>query len=458
MKRNILSFAMIFAASICFAKGNKVYNTFKMNSGDVKEYRLKNGIPVYINDSVPNKVCSVFIIVEGGTMIQKVEYSGLESSLFEMMTMGSKNFSYNDIQLIKYENQSSISHYSMYSGSVLTLNCINYYLDQMMPIMLDGFLNPAFNQAEYDLMMNNYYQDIQFKENDPESILFDAIHKTVYKDHPFLTTSSVNKDSIKNITIENLKLHHKEILSPSRIRVVAVGNINIEKFIKQLNGSLGKLKGKRTFSVSKRVSNVESSLKPLNINSQKFVLKNKNAKGAELICRVFASPSVLSEDYIAARITEDIFTSLTFNIIREKYGACYSVGTKIISSPDAYGFDYGLQVSDMENFPKYLKETQELLKSGKIISSIDNNSVIYDTLENSLPGYINSYLTRKYSSQSTSNGIASRITSSILQFGDITSAEKIPELAKKVTKDDVLRVFNKYWLSENCQWFEMRGE
>ena len=69
MKRNILSFAMIFAASICFAKGNKVYNTFKMNSGDVKEYRLKNGIPVYINDSVPNKVCSVFIIVEGGTMI-----------------------------------------------------------------------------------------------------------------------------------------------------------------------------------------------------------------------------------------------------------------------------------------------------------------------------------------------------------------------------------------------------
>ena len=93
-----------------------------------------------------------------------------------------------------------------------------------------------------------------------------------------------------------------------------------------------------------------------------------------------------------------------------------------------------------------------------IISSIDNNSVIYDTLENSLPGYINSYLTRKYSSQSTSNGIALRITSSILQFGDITSAEKIPELAKKVTKDDVLRVFNKYWLSENCQWFEMRGE
>ena len=147
-----------------------------------------------------------------------------------------------------------------------------------------------------------------------------------------------------------------------------------------------------------------------------------------------------------------------FNIIREKYGACYTPASQIDSSFNPVGIDYGMKVSDMENFEKYFEECVQLMLDGKVISSVNADEVVYDTIENVLEGYKNSYITKKYTSQSTSSGIASRVSASILQFGDLTTADKIPGRALKVTSDDVLRVFKKYWVDSKSQWFIMKGE
>ncbi|MCR5612212.1 pitrilysin family protein [Treponema sp.] len=453
-KLSIFVFVLLSAVSV-FAKEvvteHKVVNTYKTASGNLNEYRLLNSIPVYINTDVQNKVDAVYIVVEGGSVLQSPEYSGLEQSLFNMMTYGSKKYSYEQIQSMAYKMQTSVSSYTMYCGSVLRVSCINYYLDKMLPVLLDEFLNPAFNQNEYKLLMNNYEQQLQKRANDPDDILFEKIYSEIYKDSPLLTSSDVKPESIKNITIANMKKLHKEILNPERIKVVAVGPLDVDAFLEELNATLGKIpapkKHKKTFK----------PVRTMNLDGEKVVLHHKNAAGEEFIVRVFATPEVTSPDYVTARIVSDIYSSTMFNIIREKYGACYTPASFIDSSFDPAGMDYGVRVSDMENFEKYLKECEALMLEGKVISSVSAEGVTYDTIENCLTGYINSYITKKYSSQCTSSGIASRITSSILQFGDVTSADKIPEMALKVTAEDVKRVFKTYWVDGKSRWFEMRG-
>ncbi|MGN0739764.1 MAG: M16 family metallopeptidase [Treponema sp.] len=448
---SLVLFCLFAINGIAVSKEYKVYESYKLNSGTVNEYRLKNEIPVYINSEVQNQVAAVYIIVTGGTAVQPAELSGLESSLFEMMTYGSKSYSYDKIQSLEYSTQSSVSHYTMYCGSAIYLNCINYYLGDMLPVLLDGFLNPSFKQKEYQMMMNDIVQDLQHCDNDPESILMREVHNQVYKGHPLYTSASVEHESLENITIENMKKHHKEILDSSRIKVVAVGKFDVQSFVSTLDNALGKLKpGKNKISAPENP--------PLNFPKEKTVLYHKDAKGAEMAVRVFASPAVTSEDYAAARIAEDIFSTIMFNVIREKYGACYTPGSQIESCYAPVGIDYGLRVSDMKNFSRYLKEAQDIMLAGKVISSASEKGMTFDSLENSLEGYKNSYIIKKYSSQSTSSGIASRIVSSILQFGDLTSADKIPQKALDVTKDDVLRVFKKYWIDGESSWFEMRGE
>lgn len=459
MKNNIKKIVLIFfiITTFGFAKNFKVEKTYELQSGSLKEYRLKNKIPVYINNSVPNEVASVYIVVDGGTILMPYENSGLEKSLFSMMSYGSKKYSYEDIKMLEYETQSSISSYTLYCGSAFYLNCINYYLDQMLPVFLDEFLNPAFNQSEYEILLNQINQKLQSELNDPESILFTKVYDIFYNDNPLKTTGTVNEDSIKNITLDNLKKHHKKILDASRLSVVIVGKVDIQKVLNELDVTLGRLKSSKDFiKLKKSIYKDERVNSSVQIKGDRYIMSHKAAEGSNIILRVFNSPSVKSDDYVPARITEDIFSTIMFNIVREKYGACYTPGSAIGSSIVPVGFDYGFRVSDMEGFYSYLGEAQQVLKNAKVISSYSNGVVLYDDLENCLEGYKNSYIVKKYSSQSTSSGIASRIVSSLLQFGDLTSSEELIKKVNDVTTSDVLRVFEKYWLSENCRWFEMR--
>lgn len=449
----------IVAASLCFfiAAASEPESKYKpvkshqVSSGAFVEYRLKNNIPVYINTEVPNQVDAVYIIVKGGTMCLKPEYSGLESSLFEMMTYGSEKYPYKMIQALQYAYQTSIGHYSLYSGSVYTLSCIDYYLDSMLPVYLDTFMNPSFDEKQFDLMKGNQLQSITSSKNDPQRILFNQIYKQLYKNSPLLTSSSVKEESYKNITILNLKKHHKKILDASRICIVAVGKYDIESFLSKLDESVGTLKSSRFKEVPQKESK-------LNIENEKVVLTHKDATGSEMAVRVFQSPSVLSDDYVTGQIVSDIFSTTMFNIIREKYGACYTPASQIDSSFNPIGIDYGMKVSDMENFEKYYEECVQLMLDGKVISSVEGENAVYDTIENVLQGYKNSYITKKYTSQSTSSGIASRVAASILQFGDLTTADKIPGRALNVTGEDIHRVFKKYWVDGKSQWFIMKGE
>lgn len=451
LKKILLAALSLFFLSGAFAREYKIENTYKLSNGTLKEYSLKNRIPVYMNTDVPNQVNAVYIVVEERTEHPGPEYSGLESSLFEMMTYGSKKYRYEMIQALGYKYQSSIGHYSLYSGSVFTLNCINYYMDEMLPVYLDSFINPSFDEKQFALLKQHLFQFITSSKNNPDSILFNTIRNQVYKDSPLLTSTSVKEESFDNITIPNLKKCHEKILDAGKIKVVAVGKFDEQDFISKLDATLGKLK-RRTYLAMNDV------YKPLNIGSEKVVLTHKDAKGSEMAVRIFESPSVLSEDYVCGQITADIFSTTMFNIIREKYGACYTPASQIESSYNPIGIDYGSRVSDLENFEKYYAECVQLMLEGKVISSVEGENAVYDTIENVLQGYKNSYITKKYTSQSTSSGIASRITASILQFGDLTSADKIPGRALKVTSDDVIRVFKKYWVDGKSQWFIMKGE
>ncbi|MBP5403452.1 MAG: insulinase family protein [Treponema sp.] len=455
IKKNLLQITITVVFSfVSFSQGMdyKSTKTFFVNDEhlEINQYTLKNGIPVYIADKVDNQVDAVYLVVEGGTSEMPYEYSGVENCLFEMLTKGSKKYPYPKIQQMQYENQSSISHYTMYCGSVLNLTCINYYLDEMIDVMLDGFLNPLFDEKEFNILYSEQLQSIQHKQNDPESILFDEVHKKVYEGNRLLTKSSVTPESLENISVKKLRQHHKKILNAYRIKVVAVGKMDTQKFLGTLDKALGKIK----YEKYER----DFTDKPLNLKSDDVVLHHKAAAGSEIAVRVFSSPPVTSEDYVTARIAEDIYSTIMFNIIREKYGACYTPGSSIDSSSNPVGIDYALKVSDMDNIKEYLEQCEKLMLEGRVISSVDADSVKYENLEDCLEGYINSYLTKKYMSQASSGGIASRLTASLLQFGDITSADRMPKMALSVTKDDILRVFKEYWCEGDSRWFFMRGE
>lgn len=438
----LLTAIVIFAGTAVSSEGKNIPSeTVKTASGVIQVYRLKNGIPVYYRESRESSTSAFYIGVKGGVTYLKPEQSGLEDALFTMMHTSSAHYSYNERVKLAFTTQSNIGSYSIHEGSALTLSCLNYYAEKMLPVLLDGFTEPVYGDKEYADLMRSLKQQLQNEKNDPSSILMKTAARAVYKNHPYETSTDVTEDSIALITKENMESLHRQILDSRRIFVAVAGNTDIDFVLSRLNAYLGKIPALKTTPAAESVPAVTVAGEPV-------VKTHPSAAGTGFVLRVVSGPSVRSEDYIASCIASDMYSEVLFTIVREQHGICYTPQAFNDSSQAPVAGEFLYRVSNLTEFKKYTDEARSFMAAGKIGNS---------TVSERLPGFINAYINRKYSGQQTSAGLASRICAGMLQFGNVTQIEEMAGKAQAVTADDILRVFKKYWCAGEGRWFAVTG-
>lgn len=440
MKKFLVASAFFFAALISFSAESKA-----------EKFLLENGIPVYIKNNEESELCAVYAVFKGGVENLSPETSGLESAVFSLMSMGSKNYSYEDLKSFAYETQGGFSSYSINDGSVYGMSCISKYFDQTFDRFADSFFYPEFSERKYELLMQGYSQSVAQQMNDSSGMLFYYMNKIIYSGHPYAASTEVTQDSIENITLDLIKKHYSSLKDSRRISFVAAGNIDSEELLKRLNETFGKIKPLSSSLKNDSVPGIQISGKPV-------VLVHPSADGAGHAVRAFASPAVDSPDYLVARLAANIFSDLLFNIVREKYGICYTPSSSISSSDAPFGYEFFFRVSNFGELSKALNEACGFMQNGVLISGKKKNGeYITEPLESRLQGYKNSYINRKYSTQATCSGVASRMAAGLLQFGNIDSSDALTEIVKKCKAEEVVSVFKKYWMDEPSRWFAVVG-
>lgn len=413
----------------------------------VETFYLENKIPVYIKTNPNSEFTALSLVFEGGVRYMTPETSGLEAAVFNFLSAGSKKFDYDEIQSFSYEKHSSFSNYSIEDGSVYTMECISRYFDETFLRFEDGFFNPSFSQREYDSYINSLKQNVHYQLTDPESMIYYSINTLLYQNHPFEAKVSVTQDSLANITVENMKEYYKSLLDSRKIKFVATGNVDSGKILSFLNRSFGKLPAASTALKKAKVDT-------LKVKGEPVVLVSPNATGAAFIARAFSSPEVTNPDYAAAKIVSEIYSSILYLVVREKHGICYTPYSGVRSSAAPYGMDFLYRVSNIKDFKAAMEEARDIFLSGNIIRSIDEKgNYIFEPVSKRIQGYINSYVTAKYKSQTNVGGVASRLAGSLLQFGNVSASDDFTQAVKETSAEDVIRVFKKYWCSDDFRWF-----
>lgn len=443
MKKNYFAFAT-FLLSLFFS-------TFFVCAEDIKPFYLENKIPVYVKNVKDSEFISLYLVFKGGTRYLSPETSGLEETCFNQLSMGSKNYSFDSLKSFSYEYHSGFTGFCVEEGSVFGMECISRYFDETFNRYEDAYFNPLFSKKEFDIKKTDLRQRVQMIQNDPESMIYSSIGQVLYDRHPFAAKVSVTPESIENITLEAIKNYYSNLLDSRRISFVAAGNVDSEKLLALLNRSFGKIQ-------SGKIRLKETYVPPLKIKGEPVILVSPSSAGAALIARTFPSPVVNDPEYAASRIAAEVFSDIMYNVVREKNGICYTPFSSVGSSLAPHGTDFLYLATNLTDFARAMNESRQILSEGKTISSIDSSgNYIYEPLEKRLSGYINSYITAKYKPQATVGGISSRMAASLLQFGDVVSGDKITENVKKLTADDVVRVFKKYWMSDDFRWFAVVG-
>lgn len=369
------------------------------------------------------------------------------------MSSGSRQFSHKKRTGLSYDTNASIGYFSKLSGSALYLNALDKHFEKMLPVFIDGFLHPAFAQDEYENTMNRIRQNIQSLLNNPEPLLSYTISDTVYKGHPYEAKTIVTPLSIQNITVENLKAHHRKITGSGNFSIVVSGKISSGSLLKKLEASIGKMK----FSPAEK--SAEKEIKPVSIESNApVVLTHPSAEGTAYITRIFSSPANTSPDFIPCVLAGNMYTDILFTVVREHYGICYSPQSYVIGSKAPYGIEHLFKVSNFTEFAKAMKEARTYMAEGSIVEKTnEDGSYSFSTLESNLESYRNSYINQTYQSQETSAGQILTLGYNILQFNDINYDLKQLIQIKETSAADIKRVFKKYWIESPSSWFAITG-
>lgn len=435
----IISGLLLLAVSV-FAKEN-----------EVKELKLKNGIPVYYMENTNSKIDAVTINVEGGTYTFSPEYSGLEEIVFEMMGTGSKDYSYEYLQSYFYQTGSSISQSAQRQYSNLTLVTIDEYFDSGLPLLTDGFLNPVFNKREYDKLMTIRQQSVQELMNNPQSLGEYSAQKIIFENHPYATATFAVPESIENLTVENIKKHHKTLLDSRRIKIFAVVHKDSRELVDALNETIGNIPALKTPLV-----NIHSE--SVTVNHAPVVLVHEAASGTGFVYRTYSLPAYGTEEYYAYLLASEVYKTIMFNVLRNKYSMCYSPFEACTGGEVNIGFEYLYRVSKIDDVKAQVAEARSLMSEGKVIVSTnaDGSFIVKDVAE-VLEGTKSSVISALYSSQKTTAGLAGRMIKSVYCYGDPTALDSVASLIRGFTSQQVIDVFNKYIVTENDMWCAVVG-
>lgn len=458
MKQNKSCFLRIVSALLlalllvsCKTTGNLEQTEQKQE--DIQFFTLDNGIPVFYLENVYNKIDAVSISLKGGVYNLTEEESGLEYMTFNMMTAGSEKYSYDDLLSYSYYTNSSLGYSCDTMGSMLYIQTISDYLDDSLDILIDAYLHPVFAETEYDKIMTNVYNGLEQQANDPNSLAGNNMQKAVTKGHPYAVSASPTEDSVENLTLDAIKAYYPNVLDSRRLAVFAVTRKDAAELVAKLNETVG------TIPTGTGTIVTDYSVPEYTIGGEPIVETRPASAGTAFMYRAYSLPPYGAPDFFDCAVANSLYSTTMFNILRNKYGACYTPQAAMSGNLVSFGFEMIYRCSDFENILVYLDECRELMAAGQYISSTnEDGSYVLVPFDDVLEGTKNALINSTYSSQMTTVGLLSRMISGYTMFNDVCALEDQADAIRAVTADGVIAAFNKYYLTDRDQWSVVCGE
>jgi zinc protease len=280
----------------------------------------------------------------------------------------------------------------------------------------------------------------------------------MFAGHPYLADFTPTQVSLAGATLEKVKAWWDANLQSGRLSVVAVGDFDFASLTKKLGATLGTLP---------KTSAAAPAIPKWDTAGQAVIIPFPDAGAVGYVRADFPIPAVGDPDNDALNLGFTVLDDILFDIVRAKYGACYSVWSR------SYGFlaPYGSLVVYKSDQPgkvrAYLEEAVGLLASGKALASQASASAAgksglgaapeprkaeYVDLNQVLGFYKAKSVNAFYQGQQTNGAIAGQMTGALLYRGDVKAYLDYSARVNAVKAEDVVRVIKKYVLDGPKAW------
>jgi predicted Zn-dependent peptidase len=295
---------------------------------DVQKKVMKNGV-VILSEVMPHlRSVSLGVWVKCGSRFEEPKSAGISHFIEHLLFKGTKSRSTEKIaetidsiggQLNAFTEKEYVGFYA---------KVLDEHLPLVFDLLSDIVLNPAFPAKELERERNVIFEEINMVEDSPQELILDLYMEHCWKGHPLGRPISGTKESVAQISRNDVKKFFKRHYTAGNTIVSIAGNIK-HRQVQKLT--------ERYFSDLE--TGAPAQLGPPPAMQAGRHIRSKTHLEQTHLCLGTISPSMASEERFCAHLLSSILgggmSSRLFQTIREKRGLVYSIYSMLNPYHDA---------------------------------------------------------------------------------------------------------------------------
>ena len=205
-----------------------------------EETILPNGLKVVFVEDKRLPIVSYRLAFKSGSSLEPAEMSGLASMTASMLTEGTATRTSRQIAEEVERIGGSLSANAGADNTVVAASALSNYSGDILRLMADVVLNPAFPEKELSLAKQNTLQNLQYQRSQPGFLADERTALVIYgQTHPYSRVSAT-PEAVQAMTRERLAAFHKQTFIPNNAVLVVVGDVNRTQLMKDIETLFGK--------------------------------------------------------------------------------------------------------------------------------------------------------------------------------------------------------------------------
>jgi predicted Zn-dependent peptidase len=393
--------------------------------------KLPNGITLIVveNHKLP-KVAATFSIDRGP--IVEGKKAGVNGMMGGMLGEGTTKNPKDKFDAAVDQMGANVNLFES-GGSV---SALGRYFEKAFLLMAEALQNPAFPQESFEKLKSQKLTSLKSNEKSASAISGRVIGALSYGKNSAMGEFET-EESIKALSLDDIKKAYKDYITPSRSYLTFVGDITPDAAKALAMKAFGTWKGtKLTLAEIPNVENVKST----EIN---FVDLPTAVQGEINITNLINNP-LSNPDYHALMIANQILgggaESKLFMNLREKHGFTYGSYTSVGNGR----FQEKVTSSAKVRSEKADSAVAEIINE---ISNMRDGKITKEELENAKAKYNGSFALGMEDPERTASYATNILINNLPKDYYKTFLQKI----NAVTVEDVRRAAKKYFMKDNCR-------
>jgi predicted Zn-dependent peptidase len=231
---------------------------FGVASPALQRTELPNGLTV-LSEAVPGARSVAFgAWVRAATLHETAEQMGVSHLLEHMVFKGTTSRTAAEIALSLETLGGSLDAYTEREHTAYQARVLDEHLPDAAGVIGDLIFEPLLREADLKLERKVILEEISMVDDTPDDVIFDVHNRAVWGSHshgfPILGT----RETVKSLTVPDLRMLHERAYHPGRIVVAASGRVEHEVLLEALEnaGWMSRTRGDMTpFVVPPAVAN-----------------------------------------------------------------------------------------------------------------------------------------------------------------------------------------------------------